>query len=61
VGSGSNRIGLGQFDSVRLSDLVGSSIGFFSVGSGRVSSDIRLDWISYLVILCRVISDFGSY
>jgi hypothetical protein len=52
--TGSGRIKLGQFDSVRFSGhgsgRVGLGIGSFSVGSFRVSDRIRSGRVSYRVI-----------
>jgi hypothetical protein len=65
AGLGSDRIRLGQFDTVRLSGhgsgRVGLGIGSFSVGSFQVSGHIRSGQVCYRVIYCRVILDFESY
>jgi hypothetical protein len=54
TGLGSDRIGLGQFNTVKLSGhgsgRVGSGIRSFSVGSFQVSGHIRSGQVCYRVI-----------
>jgi hypothetical protein len=60
AGSSSDRIRLGQFDSVRLSGRVRSGIQFFSVGSGRLSGHLMSDHFGFRIVSGRVGSVIGS-